>query len=208
VNRDDHDTGEVDVNRHDHNTAEVDVDRADRTGGSGVNRADRSGQAGAQHVDSTNAPAGAPAPAAVRPESADCRWHDVALMAYKDEGSAPFRDVSRQVLFDDARLGCELRYFEVAPGGHSTLERHEHVHAVMILRGAGRCLVGDVVTTVAAHDLVHIPPMAWHQFRAGPEQPLGFLCMVNRTRDRPQLPGPDDLAALRARPQIAAFLDG
>jgi len=32
--------------------------------------------------------------------------------------------------------------------------------------------------------------------------------MVDRVRDRPQLPGPDDLAALRARPEVAAFLDG
>ncbi len=158
--------------------------------------------------DHASSPAGAQAPAAVRAESGDCRWRDVPLMAYKDEGSAPFRDVSRQVLFDDTRLGCELRYFEVAPGGHPTLERHEHVHAVMILRGAGRCLVGDVVARVSAHDLVHIPPMTWHQFRAAPDQPLGFLCMVNRSRDRPQLPGADDLIALRAIAHVAAFLDG
>ncbi len=173
------------------------------------------GQAAERHAPAdTVAPApgmhgpGMHGPAPIRPERGACRWQDVVPMAYKDEGSAPFRDVSRQVLFDDARMGCELRYFEVAPGGHSTLERHQHVHAVIILRGAGRCLVGDVVAPVAAHDLVHIPPMTWHQFRAAPDQPLGFLCMVDRVRDRPQLPGPDDLAALRARPEVAAFLDG
>jgi S-methyl-1-thioxylulose 5-phosphate methylthiotransferase len=134
------------------------------------------------------------------------RWADVDLHAYKAQGAAPFKDVSRQTLFRDEQLAGELRYFEVAPGGHSTLERHEHVHAVMILRGSGRCLVGNEVRAVATLDLVAIPPMAWHQFRAGAEEPLGFLCMVDRERDRPQLPTEDDLAELRADPAVAAFL--
>ena len=49
--------------------------------------------------------------------------------------------------------------------------------------------------------------MTWHQFRADADAPLGFLCLVARDRDRPQLPGPDDLAALRAHPEAARFLD-
>jgi hypothetical protein len=36
---------------------------------------------------------------------------------------------------------------------------------------------------------------------------MGFLCMVNAERDKPQLPTEDDLAALRANPAVAAFLD-
>ena len=49
--------------------------------------------------------------------------------------------------------------------------------------------------------------MTWHQFRATKGEPLGFLCMVNAQRDKPQLPTPDDLARLKADPKIAAFLD-
>jgi quercetin dioxygenase-like cupin family protein len=135
------------------------------------------------------------------------RWADVEPHAYKSEGSAPFKDISRQTLFKDEALAGELRYFEIAPGGYSTLERHQHVHAVMILRGAGRCLVGDEVRNVATLDLVSIPAMSWHQFRAGPDEPLGFLCMVDRERDRPQLPNVEDLAALSANPAIAGFLE-
>lgn len=134
------------------------------------------------------------------------RWEDVERHAYKEEGSAPFKDITRQTLFKDDALAGELRYFEIAPGGHSTLERHEHVHAVMILRGKGRCLVGDAVRDVSAFDLVSIPPMSWHQFRAAAEEPLGFLCMVDRERDRSQLPTTDELAALAAEPVIAEFL--
>lgn len=136
------------------------------------------------------------------------RWDAVDLLRYKQEGSAPFKDVTRQVLFAQAAGGAEWRYFEVAPGGWSTLERHEHTHSVMILRGHGRCLVGAQVHDVAEHDLIEVAPGAWHQFRAAADAPLGFLCLVSRERDRPQLPSASDLAALRALPEVARFLDG
>jgi quercetin dioxygenase-like cupin family protein len=142
----------------------------------------------------------------IRRQQDTLRWRDVDVLAYKREGAAPFRDVTRQVLFDDPALACQLRYFEVGPGGHTTLERHEHAHAVVILRGRGRVLVGDAIHDVAPHDLVHVPAMTWHQFVAAHDAPLGFLCMVNAERDRPQLPTPDDLALLHANPAIAAFV--
>jgi mannose-6-phosphate isomerase-like protein (cupin superfamily) len=96
----------------------------------------------------------------------------------------------------------------MAPGGYSTLERHEHMHGVMIFRGRGHCLVGRAVRPVEVGDLVTVPPWTWHQFRATLGEPLGFLCMVNANRDKPQLPSEDDLAQLRADPGIAAFLRG
>jgi mannose-6-phosphate isomerase-like protein (cupin superfamily) len=142
----------------------------------------------------------------LRESRPDFRWAGVSHLPYKEEGSAPFKAISRQVLFAEEKLGCELRYFEMAPGGHSTLERHEHVHAVMILRGRGQCLLGDEVREIGPHDLVTIPSWTWHQFRATEGEPLGFLCMVNAERDRPQLPSDDELAKLRAVPEVAAFL--
>ena len=47
---------------------------------------------------------------------------------------------------------------------------------------------------------------AQHQFRAGDEEPLGFLCMVNADRDRPILPTDEELAELRRNPVVAAFI--
>lgn len=135
------------------------------------------------------------------------RWDGVAHMPYKQEGSAPFKDISRQVLFQEPGMGCELRYFEMAAGGYSTLEQHEHEHAVMILRGHGECLLGTEVTAVKPFDLVTIPAWVWHQFRATAGEPLGFLCMVNQQRDRPRLPTAEDLAKLKAVPAVAKFLN-
>jgi len=145
-------------------------------------------------------------PAALRRATSTSRWEAVDLLAYKPENSAPFRDITRQSLFRTSGLACELRYFEIAPGGHSTLERHRHEHAVMILNGSGSCLVGEEVRTVVPHDLIWIAPMTWHQFRADDTESLGFLCMVNVGRDRPQLPDEEDLATLRQNPQAARFI--
>jgi len=134
------------------------------------------------------------------------RWDDVDVHDYKVAGSAPFRGVTRQVLFERDELACQVRYFEVEPGGHSTLERHEHVHAVVVLHGRGRCLVGTSVLELGPRDLVEVPPMTWHQFRAADDAPLGFLCIVNVERDRPQLPTGADLEALCADPTVASFV--
>jgi len=134
------------------------------------------------------------------------RWDGVAHQPYKQDDTAPFKDISRQVLFHDDALACELRYFEMDESGYSTLERHEHAHAVMILRGHGECLLGEEVRRVKPLDLVSIPAWTWHQFRATSDQPLGFLCMVNVQRDRPQLPSDADLAEMRRNPVVAQFL--
>jgi mannose-6-phosphate isomerase-like protein (cupin superfamily) len=135
-------------------------------------------------------------------------WDGVALHPYKDDGRALFKDVTRQTLFSRLDIAGELRYFEVGPGGHSTLEKHQHVHGVLILRGRGRALVGAEVMELETNDLITVPPMTWHQFRALKDEPLGFLCMVDAVRDKPQLPEPSDIAQLRKNAKIAAFFDG
>jgi quercetin dioxygenase-like cupin family protein len=150
-------------------------------------------------------------PGKLREFQADYRWDGVAVHPYKDAGdkdggSAPFRAISRQVLFSGDDMASELRYFEMAAGGYSTLERHQHAHAVMILRGHGHCLLGNEVRPVKPFDLISIPGWTWHQFRATEGEPLGFLCMVNRDRDKPQLPTEQEFSALAANPEVAAFL--
>jgi len=143
-----------------------------------------------------------------RAAKADFRWEGVEMRPYKEDERALYKTITRQVLFSDPGMAGELRYFEVAPGGFSTLERHQHMHGVLILRGRGHCLVGDEVKKLETRDLVAVPPMTWHQFRATNEEPLGFLCMVDAQRDKPQLPTPQDVERMKQNPTIAAFLDG
>jgi quercetin dioxygenase-like cupin family protein len=137
----------------------------------------------------------------------DFRWDGVVCQPYKQDGEAPFKDISRQVLFHDDALACELRYFEMDGNGFSSFERHEHEHGVMILRGHGQCMVGDEVRDVKQFDLITIPAWTWHQFRANAGETFGFLCMVNVKRDRPVLPTAEELSRMRTNPAVAAFLD-
>ena len=137
---------------------------------------------------------------------ADGRWEGVPIEPYKEQGSA-FRDVIRQQLFGPAEgLASDVRYFEVGPGGHTTLERHEHAHAVIVLRGRGRVLVHPEIREIRPYDLVHVPSMTWHQFQAAAEQPLGFLCVADAGRDRPRRPGRVELEGLRRLPEVAGFI--
>lgn len=141
-----------------------------------------------------------------REEGRGLRWEGRALLPYKETGTH-FQGISRQVLFGgDDGLRSELRYFEISPGGHSTLERHEHVHGVLIVAGEGRVLVGSRIHSVRPFDLVFIPPRTWHQFQPSPGETLGFLCLVDCDRDRPERPDAAALEELRRDPEIAAFI--
>jgi mannose-6-phosphate isomerase-like protein (cupin superfamily) len=116
-------------------------------------------------------------------------WRGIEPREYKTE-SASFVGVTRQTLIGDG-VGEETtsfitRYFEVEPEGYSSLERHQHPHSVVVLRGRGSVRLGDEVFDIEPFDCVYIAPGTVHQFRSGGEEPLGFLCVVDRVRDRPE----------------------
>lgn len=117
----------------------------------------------------------------------DFRW-PVLVRPYKD-GGALYREVTRQTLLGEGAgeeaLQFVTRYFEIAPGGYSTLEHHRHPHAVVVLRGSGTVTLGERRYALAPSDCVYVAPDEVHQFRADQGETLGFLCIVDRERDRP-----------------------
>lgn len=134
------------------------------------------------------------------------RWESVEVKKYKKE-DASFRDITRQLLLEDPNdLACQVRYFEIAPGGWSTLEKHDHVHVVFVVQGEGKAVVGNELLDLGVHDLVHVPPITWHQFLAPEDRPLGFLCIVRSDRDRPVRPTEEDLALLKSDPAIGPHI--
>jgi len=100
-------------------------------------------------------------------------------------------------------LNFEVRYFEIQPGHASSLEKHEHQHAVLILKGRGAVFVKDRIYDVKPYDVVWIPPWTPHQLMASEEEPLGFLCIVDAERDRPSPLSEEELEAIRSNPRIA-----
>lgn len=139
----------------------------------------------------------------------DHAWDGVPKREYKTDGTH-FARISRRTLVgesgDETAPSSILRYFEIEPGGYSSLERHHHPHIVVIVRGSGQVILGDRTEVIAHLDCVYIAPETFHQFHASGSEPLGFLCIVDRERDRPQLPSPDDLDTLRGIPSVARLM--
>jgi len=109
------------------------------------------------------------------------RWEGVAVEAYAD---AAVLGVTKQVLIgrDDGAERYAVRYFELEPGARSSLDRHEHDHGVVILRGHGRLLLGETAHDVAFGDAIYIGPNEVHQLENTSAEPFGFLCVVTGGR--------------------------
>lgn len=119
-------------------------------------------------------------------------WDGVEKKDYKTD-TTNFKDISRYSLLgegpDDWELNMQTRYFEIQPGGYSSLEYHRHPHSVVIIRGKGSVILNNTITPLALHDVVYISPETVHQFHADQNEPLGFICVVDRYRDKPAIPG-------------------
>ena len=135
-------------------------------------------------------------------------WQGVEPTRYKDErgerAGMTWLGVTRHVISGAGGEPCTfaLRYFEVAPGGFTSLERHRHIHSVTTVRGRGYAIVGHELHTLLPLDHVYVPPMTAHQFVNDGDEPFGFLCIVDADRDLPQALPPDELATLRSDPAV------
>jgi len=118
----------------------------------------------------------------------DFGWSHVPVAEYKPLDDS-WRRVTRRVFVGETGESprFHLRYFEIARGGYTTLEEHDHEHVIAVIRGRGQVLIGDETKQIGFGDVVYISPRDPHQLRndAG-DEPLGFLCVVNAERDRPR----------------------
>lgn len=119
-------------------------------------------------------------------------WEGVEPRAYKDP-AAHWRGVARHALIGEAgeTAPFHVRYFEIAPGGHSTHETHAHEHVMVPVRGRGLAILGGRRVEVGFGDVIYVAPDDPHQFKNPTEEPFGFLCIVPARRDRPQPVGGD-----------------
>jgi len=135
-------------------------------------------------------------------------WEGIPAQVYKRGGAGRagmgWRDVVRHTLAGGDPLAFQLRYFEIGPGGFSSLEKHHHAHAIIVLRGTGTVVAGREVFAVEPFDLVVIPSGAPHQFVNAGEEPFGFLCPVDADRDPPQALSEEELQGLLRDPAVRA----
>ena len=138
------------------------------------------------------------------------KWGNIDTIEYKkpkDGEAVSFNNVLRQnIVESDDDIGFDVRYFECAKGGYTSLEKHEHVHVVLTLRGSGSIIVGKKVYNVQPFDLTVIPSWAEHQLVNTGEDPFGFVCTVNGDRDKPTLLSKQETRELMETPELSAVI--
>jgi ribulose-bisphosphate carboxylase large chain len=119
----------------------------------------------------------------------DFTWKGITLEPYKATTEF-WKGITRTELSGKRgeSQNFHLRYFEIQPGGYSTLEKHQHEHVVVPIRGRGEVQFGCFIYEVGMGDVVYVAPSDPHQFRNSESntEPFGFLCIVNAERDEPQ----------------------
>jgi quercetin dioxygenase-like cupin family protein len=117
----------------------------------------------------------------------ECRWTGVNIDRYKKVDGG-WLSITRQILIGKKGESAKfhLRYFEIAPGGFSSLETHRHEHVVICARGKGRVSMGEKSYALRNLDVAYIGPNAVHQLQNPNDEPFGFFCIVNAKRDRPK----------------------
>jgi len=104
-------------------------------------------------------------------------WEGVTTQRYEGGGAS---GVMKYILLGaaDGSKNFAVRYFEVAPGGRTAYDQHQHDHGVFILKGRARVLLGQETVEVCPGDAVHVAPNEVHQFESIGDEPLGFLCII------------------------------
>ncbi len=125
-------------------------------------------------------------------------WSGVEPQAYKPP-SEDWARVVRHVLIGarGEQTAFHVRYFEIAPGGYTSLEKHQHAHVIIGIRGVGRVVAGTECYELHFLDTLYIAPQTPHQLINESDEPFGFLCLVDAERDRPQPLDEEELERLK-----------
>jgi quercetin dioxygenase-like cupin family protein len=133
-------------------------------------------------------PAEKPNRCALYRHKGDMAWQGVKDQPYKTAGGG-WSDIIRRVLIGARGESAKfhVRYFEIAHGGASSLERHRHEHVVICVKGEGVVRTGKSRRKMGFMDVLYISPDTAHQLTNPYKSPFGFLCIVNARRDRPKV---------------------
>lgn len=139
-------------------------------------------------------------------------WEGLVAREYKEnvgiERGMGWRGIVRYDLGRPPVIPAQfaLRYFEIEPGGYSSLEKHQHVHLVVPIHGQGKALVGEQIILMRPYDIVYVPPDVPHRWVNPFSEPFGFLCVVDAERDRPRPISETEWEQLRANPETAEWI--
>lgn len=112
------------------------------------------------------------------------KWLKRKVLQYKDL-SKNWLYVKKIPLVKSNDIKFEVRYFEILPGGYTTLEYHKHAHVVICIKGKGKLRLGEKYRVLKYLDIVYIAPNEIHQLINPYNEPFGFFCIVDAERDIP-----------------------
>jgi ribulose-bisphosphate carboxylase large chain len=120
-------------------------------------------------------------------------WHGNgrAIEPYKGTAAQPdYYGILRQELIGTfgEKTAFDVRYFEIEPGGNSSLEKHVHEHVIIGVRGKGTLVKQGKHFPIHVHDVAYVQPLEVHQLRNNEQEPFGFFCIVDHERDKPMQP--------------------
>jgi quercetin dioxygenase-like cupin family protein len=79
--------------------------------------------------------------------------------------------------------GWVMRLFDVEPGGHTPRHMHDWPHINFVASGTGTLLLDGVEHRLGPGSYAYVPSGHEHQFRAGDDLPLSFICIVPESGD-------------------------
>jgi len=112
------------------------------------------------------------------------KWAGIKSFPYKHK-KGKWSSIKRFPLASSNSMKFEVRYFEITPGGCSSLEYHNHVHVVICVKGKGRLRLGNRYKILKYLDIAYIAPNEIHQLSNPYKETFGFFCIVDAERDRP-----------------------
>ncbi|MCD4812280.1 cupin domain-containing protein [bacterium] len=117
-------------------------------------------------------------------------WQGRETEDYKTDSTTSFANIVRQELIgkNGEQTKFDLRYFQIEPGGYSSLEKHMHEHVIVAVQGEGVLQLPGQTLVLGPFDVAYVPPFAVHQLRNESKSAFGFFCIVDHERDKPVKP--------------------
>ncbi len=78
---------------------------------------------------------------------------------------------------ENSTRGFALRAYIIEPGGHTSMDTHQHEHGVYVLRGRVTVVVQGERIELGPGDVIHIAGGESHQFMNEGDTPVKFLCV-------------------------------
>jgi len=104
-------------------------------------------------------------------------YKDVEAFVPQEQGVVGVK-MRRVIAEKEGAKNFVMRVFEIEPGGHTPLHKHNWEHEVFILNGSGTVVSQSGEHQVKSGDVVFVPGWEEHQFKNTSDKTLEFICLI------------------------------